>query len=182
VTNTIGFPSKTGMRQGAGFNEKDRACVMQAGPNFFFCDHGIPPTTGNGLVGEYTILIDMTVVEVFHGVIQFDIQNIANPYVQFRGRNFAIRVNTDLAQLPLGWVCLVVTLKAPNEYYRAYMNGTKIIEGTEAWRDNCKLHPNGVFFMGHQDVQDRGKEISVSSIAIFDRALTEEEIVSLGGI
>jgi len=178
VNFTLGSPSTAGFSQGAGFYEKDRACVIQTGPNYFHCDHGIPPTTDNGFVGEYTIVFDMTVFDVWMGIIDFKLTNEFGPWVCLRGPDLALQSNSNLGKTSRGWNTLLITLKA-DQFYRAYENGIKIIEGTPTWRDDVKLRPEGVFFFLNDNVVAR-QGFSVSSIAIFNRALSEDEIKSLG--
>ena len=181
--HTLGTPSLQEITPVAGFDVIDGAVNILTARNHFLCDHGIPPNTDNGLVGEYTLLYDVSVPSA-------DTYPFLNTHPA-NGTGAAINLNSNgmfngftggNAVALRTWYCVAITLKAPDEL-RAYINGA-MSSHSGAANDVYKLKPEGFLFFGQGSVEFNitGRRLQISSLAVFNKALTAEEVQSLGGL
>jgi hypothetical protein len=180
----IGVPSVEGLSQVAGYNKRDYA-VSIGHHSLFFADHGISATTGSSLVKEYTILWDINRPSGESGYATLLNTSIANSNDQ----DYAIKNSGVVGVGTCGystltmsrdtWYRVIICLKA-DEYLRIYVNGVKWLEGENYTNDRFGLDPLGTLIMGDDDSDDH--TIYLSSVAIFDRVLTEDEISTIGGL
>ena len=185
ANNSIGNPSKDGIRSIAGFNKRDYAVEIDQG-SLFLCNHGIPATTSNGLVGEWTILWDVKRPAIsdnkFCSLLETRVSNSTDldctirPTGQLGVGGSGISANSISNDT---WYRIVVVMKDP-EYYRIYVNGVKWLEGLGTFVSNerSKLETAGLLLMADDNGEDN--LLHVSTVAIWNRAISETEITSLG--
>ena len=199
--NRLGSPTTEGISQVAGPGVEGSAHAVAIGhQNLFFCDHGISPREGNSLVDVWTIIWDINRPSTSSGwgtLLNTNINNADDQDIAIRPEG-AIGVgntgytNSDDPQIaPNGpqqmeknkWYRVVIVLNVPGNYYRIYVNGVQWLEGNKAnvALSRFQLDPNGTLLMGDNDSDDE-HTIHVSSLAIFNRAISETEIRSLGGL
>lgn len=182
--DVLGSPSIEGISQVAGFNKRDHA-VQIAHQSLFFANHGIPATTGSSLVKEYTILWDINRPSGEGSYATLLNTSVTNSDDQ----DYAIKSDGRLGVGTCGystegiardtWYRVVICLKA-GEYLRIYVNGQKWLEGSNSEDDRFALDPTGTLIMGDNDGDDH--TMYLSSVAIYNRALSVDEISSLGGL
>ena len=180
----LGSPSTEGISQVAGYNKRDYA-VQIGHQSLFFADHGIPATAESNLVKEYTILWDINRPAGDGGYATLLNTSVTNSNDQ----DYAIKNSGVVGVGTCGyssqtmsrdtWYRVVICLKA-DEYLRIYVNGIKWLEGKSYTDDRFKLDPAGTLIMGDEDSDDH--TMYLSSAAIYSRALSEDEIKSLGGL
>jgi hypothetical protein len=182
--NILGSPSTEGISQVAGYNKRDYA-VQIGHQSLFYADHGLSATAGSELVKEYTILWDINRPSGEGGYGTLLNTSITNSNDQ----DYAIKSDGRVGVGTCGystekmvrdtWYRVVICLKA-GEYLRIYVNGIKWLEGNNSADDRFGLDPAGTLIMGDNDGDDH--TMYLSSVAIYDRALSEDEIKSLGGL
>jgi len=77
------------------------------------------------------------------------------------------------------WGTLAVTVKYP-DFVRIYGNGALIVERINP-PASSRLDPAG-FILFYYVGNNGGRNVDISSFAVFNRALTHEEVSSLGGL
>ena len=184
----IGEPSMQGVTVCDGFNANDGAIEVVTHPTALLCDHGIPANTENNTVSEYTILYDIRPVSSWNALLNTNILNDGNYELALNGsRGVGMSGDDTYTEGYSGrsmtqnvWYCLAVTLKAP-EFYHYYVNGERWHSANSPENERLQLSPEGfLFFAAHPNSTQNS--IQVSSLAVFDRALSEEELKSLGGL
>jgi len=199
--NMLGDPSIEGISRVIGPSVEEQNNAVAIGhQSLFFCDHGISPGAGKDRVDVWTIMWDIYRPSNSSGwgsLLNADITNASDQDLAIRPSG-AIGIgssgyteSTDTNIAPNGpqvlgkdiWYRVVIVLNVPDNYLRIYVNGVQWLEGDKAQVGNTRfqLHPNGTLLMADNDDDDE-HTIHVSSIAIFDRAITEAEIKSLGGL
>ena len=195
VNGTIGVASMEGIRQVPGYNSTDFAVEIGHG-SLFFCDHGIPATNGSEKVGEWTMVFEIFRPSAFSGWGSFlntDITNAADQDIAIRPEGkIGIGSNGYTANMmdKDKWYRVVLVHKA-GEYLRYYVNGTQwkvdnadeglATNGQDPNGDRFKLDTRGTLLMADNDTDDE-HTVYVSSIALFNRAITAAEIAALGGL
>jgi hypothetical protein len=184
VDAELGTPSSEGITQVSGFNKRDKA-IKIGHQSLLFCDHGLPATAGSELVKQYTLVFDINRPSGEGGYATLLNTSVTNSDDQ----DVAIKNAGNLGVGTSGyssntisrdtWYRVVVVLKG-DEYFRIYVNGTKWLEGSNYSDDRFGLNPLGTLIMGDEDSDDH--TMLLSSVAIFNRPLTAEEIASLGGL
>ncbi len=180
----LGTPSTEGITQVSGFNKRDKA-IQIGHQSLLFCDHGIAATAGSDLVRQYTLVFDINRPSGEGGYATLLNTSVTNANDQ----DYAIKNAGNIGVGTSGyssntisrdkWYRVVIVLKA-DEYLRIYVNGTKWLEGSNYSDDRFALDPLGTLIMGDEDSDDH--TMLLSSVAIFNRPLTAEEITSLGGL
>ena len=186
VLSGIGTLSMQGVSACNGLYENDGAIEVITHPTALFCNHGITPTTGKNTVTEYTILYDIRPVATWPVLLNTNVLNDGNYELAING-SLAVGLSADVTYnetyssqrlMPNNWYCLAVTLKAP-EYYRIYVNGEIWYTANYPENERLQLSPEGLlFFAAHPNSTQT--QIQVSSLAVFNKALSEEELKSLG--
>lgn len=180
----LGIPSTEGIPQVSGFNKRDKA-IQIGHQSLLFCDHGLSATTGSDLVRQYTLVYDINRPSGEDGYATLLNTSVTNANDQ----DIAIKNAGNIGVGTSGyssntisrdkWYRIVIVLKA-DEYFRIYVNGTKWLEGSSYSDDRFALDPLGTLIMGDDDSDDH--TMLLSSVAIFNRPLTTDEITSLGGL
>jgi len=188
--NPNSVPATEGFRQVAGVKEGDFAVEINRWRHFF-CNHGIPANTGDGLsVDVWTVVMDIkrptSSGNNWIGLITTDlnlindtdfwINNTATGAIGQGVTNYFGSVGFDT------WHRLVIIVNA-GQYIRYYLNGTKICDYTGSSivpnaASRFRLNKEGVLLFGNRNGGDF--PLHVSMAAIFGRALSEEEITKLG--
>lgn len=180
----LGSPSTEGIIQVAGFNKRDKA-IQIGHQSLLFCDHGITATFGSNLVKQYTLVYDINRPSGEGGFVTLLNTSVINA----NDGDVAIK---DAGNIGVGtsgyssntmtrdkWYRVVIVLEG-DEYFRIYVNGTMWLEGSNYSDVRFALDPLGILIMGDDDSDDH--TMLLSSVAIFNRALTADEIASLDGL
>jgi hypothetical protein len=156
--------------------------VCVGATSYFACTPGIA-TAGNGYITEYTMLFDFSVPAIgeyrsfFFAKPTTGSSNEAGIYISPSGTighgdysTFVVTVNT--------WYRLVVVYKGDG-YHHLYRDGTHIRSHNSYGAATKELESTfRLFTDGYGGAYD--KEMSVSTTAIWDYALTDAEITALG--
>ena len=146
--------------------------------------HGIAPNLGGSYVNEFSVMIDFAVPEagIWHAFLQTNVSN-ANDADLFTNTNNAIGVGdvgyTENVIAANTWYRLVVTVKNDN-FFRIYVNGTLWLDGAGQPLDG-RYGLDPVLILFGDDDGDDGL-IRCAEAAIWDVALTAEEVALLGSI
>ena len=185
-TTDIGVPSTGGRSQVAGFNSVDRAMRFNAQAYILLCDHGIPPTSGSDQVTEWTMLFDFNISNAWTSLLQTSVTVLDNHELEFNGGINGSNVSIGGGIIPTVyvpmyriWGTLAVTVKYP-DFVRIYGNGALIVERINP-PASSRLDPAG-FILFYYVGNNSGRNVDISSFAVFNRALTHEEVSSLGGL
>jgi len=180
----LGTPSLAGITTVSGFNRRDHA-IQIGHRSLLFCDHDIPASTGSSLVTEYTILWDINRPSGESGYATLLNTSVTNSNDQ----DYAIKNAGNIGVGTCGytsntisrdtWYRVVICLKS-DEFLRIYVNGIKWLDGSSYDDDRFKLDPAGTLIMGDEDSDDH--TMYLSSVAIYNRALSADEVNSLGGL
>jgi hypothetical protein len=182
---TIGMPLET---VGIDFETAEGGIRVKKG-SYFIARHGIAAGRGGSNVNEYTLMIDFSIPQtgVYHTIFQTDLVNSNDAECFIRSGNH-IGIGTpgySTATVEANrWYRLVISFKG-GAAYKIYLNGENI---HSTGGDNAAISvysrfswsPNGVILFGDEDGEDA--DIDVSKIAIWDIALSDEEIAILGNV
>jgi hypothetical protein len=166
---------------------------------WMLCTHGMAPngTDTAKRVNEYTVMLDVMVEDasVYHALIQASTNNSgeASMYFKSRGRVGQGDVGDSPEQIIQNrtWYRAVFSVKL-GEFYHYYLNGEPLAKADKPApsRDNGRhgLDPSGVVFFGDGfpqpeqggDASYDDNDIYVAEIAIWDYALNDEQVASLG--
>jgi uncharacterized protein YjdB len=153
--------------------------------SYFIARHGIAGVGGS--VKEYSILIDFNMPSHANGeyntLLQTDLSN-SNDADCFINRSNQIGVGASgysaSVVTPETWYRVIITRQESDGIvsYDIYLDGTNILHSNNG-DGRLILSPDGVVLFGDEDGED--KDLDVSTVAIWDRALTAEEIALIGG-
>jgi len=183
VAATVGNPLALVGTQTAvsGPATTDRATRIGVGSHYV-CNHGIAPNNGT-MVNSYTFVFDFKVgdISIWHSLLQTIPENNADAAV-FVNKVGNIGVSTTgyttLAIKPNTWNRAVVVVDNGYEY-SIYINGVKGLNGTVQPTDGrFALRPTALL-LGDDDKEDN--EIDVARVMLYNKALTKNEAISLGG-
>ena len=161
----------------------DDGAVRIGARSHYKATHGIPLT--GGYVTTYSLLFDFKVAA--HDWICFfqtDPTNTDDGDFFIRGSGGIVGsigcgsnpgYSTKMVSTGV-WNRLVVVVNGNNLY--AYLNGESILTGTNASIGTRYRLQSEVVFFGDEDGEDR--DIDVSRVAIYDKALSYSEVVALG--
>jgi hypothetical protein len=180
-----GTPSTIGLKQVEGPNGHKAVRIPRY--TYFKCTHGVPHNGTGQNINEYTILMDFKVPDkAKYCFIQTNIDNTdevdvllnANMY-WFGASKFYCYFDPSLHENE--WYRLIISARL-GQSLKYYLNGELIFVNY-----NTKLgmldsrfswSKEGVLLFADEDGEDN--EMDVSEVAIFNRALTDEEAFSLG--
>jgi len=177
-----------------GPTESNKAVTVGAGSHFL-CKHGMLPSgeTASGdpavNVNEYSLLIDFKVSQTgrYYAFLQTDLSNTSDGEIFINGGG-SIGISGGYYSAafvqPDTWYRYVLTFKG-GELYRQYIDGKLLNEATDHDSkmdvDNrFSLDPNGTLLFGDEDGEDN--EIFVAAAAMWNKALTAEEVAALGAV
>lgn len=182
--DVLGSPSIEGISQVPGYNKRDYA-VQIGHQSLFYLDHQLPATAGKTTVNEYTILWDINRPEGEGGYATLLNTSITNSDDQDYAIKSDGRVGIGTAGYSTDkmvrdtWYRVVISLKA-GDHLRIYVNGIKWLEGANSDDSRFGLNTLGTLVMADNDGDDH--TMTLSSVALFNRALSVDEIKSLGGL
>ena len=153
----------------------------------FQVKHLIPANGGGERVNEYTLLVDFKVPQsgVYFSFVQTNYANTDDVDVWINPTLDAINTGGTYANLPSAlqvdtWYRWVLSVKL-GESVRSYINGQKFHTfSSPVDLVRLSLDPTGVILFGDENGDDY--DMTVSGVAMWDRALTDEEIAAIGGL
>lgn len=179
----------------AGVDAGDGAVSIGVGSHYE-CYAGIPANGGGSYVNQYTLLFDFRYPSSSAGqymcFFQTDTSNSNDgDYFISPSENWGV-ASITYAQNPGGmfsvpdtWyrVILSVDQGSGSQFFRLYIDGVLIHEhGNSGTDGRHSLYPDPeVSMLLFADENGEDPEIHCSTVGIWDRALTEEEIAGLGG-
>jgi len=179
----LGTLSTDGIRSVAGFNGTDLAVEKDAN-NMFLCNHGMPANSGND-VTQWTILYDLKIPassfgDNWCGLLQTNPVNTGDAEIFFADDGtvyiYPEDMFSDNAVSADTWYRMIITYN--NGSANVFMNGVRWIARTgDPYRD-FNFSTEGVLFFGDQDGESI--QLIISTIAIFNKALSATEVTSLG--
>ncbi len=162
----------------------DGAVAIDTG-SYYSCYHTINPNGGGNLVNKYSILIDVLVPNprVYHSLFQTNATNsndgdhFINPYSQ---TGIGYTGYSGFALKPDTWYRLLISVDLGSRI-RYYIDGQPIHHFTSPATDvdgRFALNQALLFF-----ADDNGEDnlLHVAQIALFDSALTDLQVLALGG-
>jgi len=166
-----------------GIGAGDGAARIGIG-SYYRCQHGIAPNGGGGFVNEYTLLFDFRIPRLgpWYCFFQTNPANANDGDCFVRASDGAIGVGqtgySGARAQPGVWQRLLVSVDHATGVYHIYLDGDWILDGAPQSIDGrFALDPTMLFF-----ADDNGEDasIDVTRIAVFNRALTASEAVTLG--
>ncbi|MDR2042537.1 MAG: Ig-like domain-containing protein [Tannerella sp.] len=170
----------------------DKAVVVPHG-QYYICKHGIAPSgmleTGDPAtrVNEYTLLVDFKVsgIGVYYSFLQTNPANNDDAELFIRpAGNIGIGGGYYSAGSVQGetWYRWVVTIKC-GEYFKQYLNGQLLSETgpgeSKLSIDNrFSLDPATILLFADENGEDH--EMQIAAAALWNKALSAEEVASLG--
>jgi hypothetical protein len=150
----------------------------------FKCVHGMAATS-DGLVGEYTMLMDVRYPSaqgnIWYTFYQTVWANNSDATIFIHNNNKGVGVgNIGYSSTPLPadvWNRVAFSVKK-GSWFRIYFNGVKVHEANPTIT-RYMLDPAGVIFFGDNDVND-GK-IDVAEVSIYEGAMSGVRIGNFGG-
>lgn len=184
--NKKGRPSTEGFKQVEGPKAGKKA-VRTPRYGYFHCPHGIAHNGAGKNINEYTIVMDIKFpVKTCYCFLQTDIDNVDDvdvflypDLVRFGISKFycyfdpPLRVNE--------WYRLVISARL-GQSLKYYLNGELVLVNYNTRHgipdSRLSLAKEGLLLFADENGEDN--DIDVSEVAVFNRALTDEEVFSLG--
>lgn len=167
----------------AGYSASDNAVRIGTGSNYSVT-HGIAGNGGSGTyVNNYSLLVDFRIAALgdWKTFLQTNQTNSNDADLWVRDTDGMIGVGavgySAEGAIPAVWHRLVVSV-SNGSFFRIYIDGRLICNGTsQAVNGRFSLDPK-IYFMS----DDNGEDglMDVSTIALFDKALNQTEVESLG--
>jgi hypothetical protein len=178
--------------QGDGFTpvkgpKVGNGAVRVAKGSYFNAPHGIAANGVGSRVNSYTVMFDFKVSELgrYYSFIQTTLENNDDAEF-FINRNGQLGIGgtgySEYTVTPDEWHRLVISADMGNAFLY-YLDGTLIHTGnvgSASVDSRWSWLPEGVLFFADEDGEDA--DMDVSSIAVWDRALSESEVAALGGV
>lgn len=165
-----------------GPETENKATKLDLG-SYLNMTNGILPNGGGSMVNEYSLQIDFSIPEAgkWHAFFQTDPNNASDADLFTNTSNQigtqATTYTTDAIEANT-WYRMVVTVKN-GEFFRVYMNGELWLDGNMQDVDGRFALANNLLLFADDDGDDG--TIYCSEIAIWEVALTEQEVLELGG-
>jgi hypothetical protein len=185
---SIGSPL---IRQGDGFTpvkgpKAGDGAVRVAKGSYFNAPHGIA-ANGGARVNSYSVMFDFKVSELgrYYSFIQTTLENNddADFFINRNGQFGVGGTGYSEHVVSTGeWHRLVISASMGNAYLY-YLDGTLIHTGNvgnASVDSRWSWLPEGVLFFADEDGEDA--EMDVANIIVWDKALSEAEVSSLGGV
>jgi hypothetical protein len=200
-------PVGSGFTQTEGPSRRKKAVILPCSEriddvwhhNHLICDHGFAPNGGGKNVNEFTVVVDCMFPGgptseganwqngKYYSLYQTFLDNSSDGDFFWRpSANFGVTGSYSKQEhlfVKNTWYRFVIVVNLGKElkyfmngqYYEAGSNGD--LDGDRAWR------PEGVLLFADEDGENgQGFPLHVSAVAIFDRALSDEEAKSLGSL
>lgn len=167
-----------------GVTPDDGACTIGEG-SFYRAQHGIVVQPGQKRINAYTFAIDFkTPVDTHsHAVFQTNLANDDDNDFETLNREGVIGAgfvgfSPQWAFKPGEWHRLIVCADLVIGRFDVYLNGAHVIHGAPQDVDRrYSLDPGGILFFADDGGDDA--EVTVSRIAIYDHALSAEDVKSV---
>jgi hypothetical protein len=198
------IPVGSGFAQTQGTNSREKAVTLPCSEkiddvwhhNHLICNHGFAPNGGGRYVNEFTVVIDCKFIGgptaipswqngKYYSLYQTALDNTSDADFFWRpGADFGITGSYSKQNhlfVKDTWYRFAIVVKLGKElryfingqYYEANNNGDQ--DGDRAWR------PEGVLLFADEDGENgQGFPLHVATLGVFDRALSDEEVKSLG--
>lgn len=145
-------------------------------------DHGIAANGGGALVNEYSLMMDILMPQggMYHAIFQTTPANNDDAELFINGDNLIGAWRFGYSTLTVSenvWYRLVVTVKN-GEYYRIYLNGYNWVDGTGQDIDSRDALQSTLLLFADEDGEDN--IMRCAEVAIWDKALTADEVATLG--
>ncbi|MFH1194258.1 MAG: sugar-binding protein [bacterium] len=158
--------------------------AIKIGPgNHYTMEHGILPNGGGTRVNEFTLQFDFRIPElnIWHCFFQIttDNSNDGDCFINPAG-NIGVGA-TGYSEHPITtneWYRLVISVKNGTQY-KYYLDGQLFKDGDIQEIDGRFSFDNMLLVFADEDGEDG--EIDCAELAIWDRALTADEVLALGG-
>ncbi|MDR1864023.1 MAG: Ig-like domain-containing protein [Bacteroidales bacterium] len=166
---------------GTGYASTGGNAVRVSSGTWFSAPHDLPPSTGGTSINEYTFMFDFRIPLLdgrWYAYYNVDKDNMGVATCFLEGTPEGGKIgkhhySDPFAQVNI-WYRLVVIITP--EMGRYYINGEKIYETAAAGR--YSLPVGSVVLFGDKDGDD--SEFDIAATALWGRALTDEEVKSLG--
>ena len=165
-----------------GYDVNDGATRI-GNDSYYKCTHDINPNGGGSSVNEYTLLIDFKIPSTgqYYCFYQTN-QTNSNDGEVFINPSAHVGISetyyTTCVLETDEWYRLVIAVDLDNTF-RYYLDGQLVLDGTsQAIDSRFSLDP---FFFWFRDDNDEDNEFDISTTAIFNYTLTDDEADSLGG-
>jgi hypothetical protein len=183
-----GMPSKSGLNRVAGI-KTGRSAVRVSSYSYFKCAHGMSHIDTCKNVNEYTILMDVRLSGVNeHWFFQTNMDNTDDgemflfyDMVRFGLSSLSFQVDPPLRSNE--WYRLTISARL-GQSMKFYLNGDLIFADYNAEHimpdGRLSLSEEGLLLFADDNGMD--DDIDVSEVVIFNRALSDEEVFSLGAV
>jgi hypothetical protein len=152
--------------------------------SYLAMSHGIAPNGGGDLVNEYSIQIDFSVPEIgkWHAFIQTDPANSGDADLFTKASDNTIGTSATGYSTNFvakdAWYRMVISV-TNGEFFNVYLNGELWLSGTPQDVDGRWALINELLIFADDDGDDAA--INCAELAIWDVALSADEVIQLGG-
>jgi hypothetical protein len=152
--------------------------------SYLAMSHGIAPNGGGDLVNEYSIQIDFSVPEIgkWHAFIQTDPANSGDADLFTKASDNTIGTSATGYSTNFvakdAWYRMVISV-TNGEFFNVYLNGELWLSGTPQDVDGRWALVNELLIFADDDGDDAA--INCAELAIWDVALSADEVIQLGG-
>lgn len=149
----------------------------------YIVNHGIESNGGGFLVNEYTLLIDFRVpsIDNWHCFFQTNVANAndGDCFINTSG-NIGLQATgyTQYSISPNEWYRMIVSVYN-GSHYLIYLDGTLVLNGNTQQIDGRFALDNQLLMFADENGEDDA--IDCAELAIYNYALTQDEITALGG-
>ncbi len=151
--------------------------------SFYRMDHGIAPNGGGAYVNEFSLQFDFRVADIGSWRAFFQTNpgnsNDADCFINDQGQiGVGSTGYSAYKVLPNEWYRLVISVKN-GAFFKYYLEGQPLLDGGAQDVDGRYGLENLLLLFADNDGEDG--LIDVAEVAIWDRALSETEMIQLGG-
>jgi hypothetical protein len=181
--NREGWISTAGLQQTEGPRAGKKA-VRVSTDNYFKCTHGVPHNGKGENINEYAILIDFRMPEQNNYIFfQTDVNNTdeINMFLYYSLARFRVSRHFCYVNPPLReneWYRFIISARL-GQSLKYYLNGELVFVNyntKHGMQDSRLSWPKDELSL----FTDNNSDIDVSEVAVFNRALADEEAFSLG--
>lgn len=170
-----------------GTTDADGAVLVNTG-SYFIAHHGLSLAQGENRVNKYTLVLDIKTPEDTkrYALYQTDATNTTDNEFEITNREGVVGAgflgySPQWAFKPGEWHRIVMAADLAAERYDVYLDGKKVLDGAPQPVDGrYSLDPDVVLILADDDGDDN--PIAVSRIAIYNEALTDDDIKRVGHI
>lgn len=166
----------------AGPDAQNGAITIGPGSHYKM-SHGISPASGQSLVNEFTLQMDIRVpdVSVWHSLFQTSADNSTDGdcFINSSG-NLGVRATgyTDYSLVANQWYRIIISVKN-GQFYKYYIDGKLALEGAIQPIDGRFSLDNNFLIFADEDGEDN--IIDCAELSIWDVALSASQIFEIGG-